>query len=141
VLRLVLVALVLALGGGARGQDDDNAGLETARPDGIPERLQALEREWHEEVGTKDPTDPTEKPDADEVPELAPAEDRDHPEEAEVKPTPPEDVPPKKAPALLQSPLKAPIAGHAPSRAAAAKDAKSAAPAKPLARDATTPEE
>jgi hypothetical protein len=139
--RLCLVALALVLAASVRAEEDDDKLLETPKLDGIPERLEALEREWHEEVGTTDPAGPAEKPEVEETPEVAPPpEDPDHPEAAEVKPTPHEDeATPKKTSTVLESPLKDPITDHAASRVAP-KDDKPA-PAKPLTRDVTSPED
>ncbi len=76
-MRGAVIVLALVLAAVARADDDD--GLLDTPPLGepIPERLQALEKEWAEDVGTKDPTaDPVE--DADPFERIpAPEDDSD----------------------------------------------------------------
>ena len=97
----VLLALVLALRGAARAEDDD--GLLDTRPLGqaIPERLQTLEREWADDVGTKEPVDATDDA-AEEPHEPEPFEDdaepppKPHPSAEEPVPVKPKSALPER---------------------------------------------
>jgi hypothetical protein len=101
-LLLRLVAL-----GAVAGAEDEEQLLETPPPQGIPERLQDLEREWADDVGAKDP-------DAEPPPEPSPVDEaheapRGTDEAPASEPPPPgpadESVPPKKSSPLLPSPI------------------------------------
>jgi hypothetical protein len=109
----VVTAAVLAVAIGAPALADDDDVLETPPPsEGIKERVEALEREWAEDVGgIKDPDE--------EVPEPAPLDDAhdaargvepdpsDAPETPKG-PVPSDEPPPRKAPTPLESPLQRP---------------------------------
>ena len=141
-MRLALLALVLALSTSARAQDDD-AVLDTPHVgDGIPERVEQLEREWAEDVGTKDTAEEHE-PDADAEPaDAAEAATGDDPEPVKTPPAA-EAPPPAKPRSALAKPLADPIGSSraaAKSDPAAKADRASPAPSR-IERRATSPEE
>jgi hypothetical protein len=126
-MRWAVMVLVLVLVGVA-GAEDDDALLETP-PLGepMPERMQTLEKEWDDDVGTKDhavapadETDPFER-------NAAPA---DEPYvEDEAKPGPPTDEAPE--PSKRASTLEQPLARDPPTKPTAIPAAKSSAKAPP----------
>ncbi len=139
----LLVGVLLATGARVRAEDDDEM-LETPAVPSISDRMQDLEREWSEDVGTKD----TEK-DADVEP--APL-DEAHDAARGVDEAPDVGAPAAAQPASPKRPsssaaLQSPIRRTAPERAAvrdatppATKDG-AAAPARPPASAATSSEE
>ena len=143
-MRVAVVLFGLALVAVARAEDDD--GVLDTHPLGepIPERLQALEREWAEDVGTKEPVeDPANA--AEEPKEPSPFEDD---AEVEAKPHAPADEPVARSKAKTTPTART----EAIDRAAAAGDhrvgpaSKAAAPqapgaAKPAAPEPTSPED
>ena len=106
-MRRVLMVLVLLLAAVARAEDDD-AVLETpSLGDPIPERTQALEKEWDDDVGTKDHApDPTDEPAPDPFERNATPAPDDEPE-VEAKTPPPcgERPEPAKRASTLEEPL------------------------------------
>jgi hypothetical protein len=105
--RLILAVVFLVAGATARAADDDEHLLETPPPQGIPERMEELEREWAEDVGEKQ-TDV-------EVPEPAPLDEaHDAARGADEAPDPdvpttvpqPEAPPAPKKSTTLESPLQ-----------------------------------
>ncbi len=138
------VLLLLAVCAGVRADDDEEL-LETPKHEGLPERLQALEREWAEDVGSKEPAEEAEdEPEAVVPHDVVPPLDDAAEEPAPAKSAPQEHVPPPVRPAV-RSPIESTSRGRPQEKAAAASsDAKAAAPApaaKPLAREPTAPEE
>ena len=138
-MRVAMLVLLLGIAVAARAQDDD-AVLETpGHGDGIPERIEQLEREWAEDVGTKDPAEePAEAPDAIEA-------GPEHEPEA-AKPAPrTEEPPPSKPHSALSNPLSDPLgrrgAEGTTSDPATTTPAKRSSPAASRAERATTPEE
>jgi outer membrane biosynthesis protein TonB len=126
-MRWAVMVLVLVLVGVA-GAEDDDAVLETpSLGEPIPERMQTLEKEWDEDVGTNDhapapadETDPFER-------NAAPA---DEPYvEDEAKPAPPTDEPPE--PPKRASTLEEPLARDPPEKPTAIPTARSSAKAPP----------
>jgi hypothetical protein len=98
--RIASLTLLLMLSA-AHAQDDDSL-LETPPlGEGIPERVQELEREWAEDVGVKEPVD--DPPDAVEpdVPAPADATDVDEPEPSRA---PAVDEPRREPPSALGRP-------------------------------------
>jgi hypothetical protein len=94
VARLALAGLVLVLAGSARADDDDT--LDTRRlGEPIPERLQQLEREWAEDVGTKEAPEEPAEPDAEPVTPFAEEPD------VEMKSPLPDEPPAAKRPSAL----------------------------------------
>ena len=139
-MRVAMLVLLLGLSVVVRAQDDD-AVLDTpSHGDGIPERIEQLEREWAEDVGTKDPADePVDAPDADEAVEGA----AEHEAEA-AKPAPRVEEPPRPKPrSALGTALPDPL-GKRDSEGAKS-DSAGTAPAQGTPsraeRRATTPEE
>jgi hypothetical protein len=135
-MRVATIVLVLMLHAIARAEDDDDGGLlDTAPLGGIPERMQELEREWTDDVGTKDPT-PVEPHD----PDLADAQeelkipDADHEEEA----PPPPPAGPAEPPPSAKRPVRT---GDRPVPPAKDDEARDGARGKPVRRDATAPED
>jgi hypothetical protein len=145
--RIVLAALLLAVASMARAEDDEQL-LETPPAQGMPERLQELEREWADDIGTKDAG-----ADADaERPEPAPLDEAHEAaqgtESPEPEPSPPphaEEPPaPRKSSPVLESPIRRatperPVVRGTPPPAP--KEGETEAPAKAPAHRATTPEE
>jgi hypothetical protein len=135
-----MLVLLLGLSVIARAQDDE---LDTPRlGDGIPERVERLEREWAEDVGTKDPVDePADAPDTDDAVEATPEHEPEAP-----KPAPRgEEPPPSKPRSALSNPLADPLgkrdAEGAASDPATTAPARRSSPAASRAERATTPEE
>jgi hypothetical protein len=124
-MRWAVLVLVLVLAAVA-GAEDDDAVLETpSLGEPIPERMQTLEKEWDDDVGTNDhapapadETDPFER-------NAAPA---DEPYvEDEAKPAPPTDEAPE--PSKRASTLEQPLARDPPTKPTAIPAAKSSAKA------------
>jgi hypothetical protein len=131
-MRLVIVVLVLMLCAIARAEDDEGV-LDTPPLGGIPERMDVLEREWQEDVGTKDPVEPAPETaaDADEKQEdglAVPEFDEDE----LPAPRPVEELVPAKSAAPAR-----PSAVPAPRE----KSTADAPVAKPPARAPTTPDD
>jgi hypothetical protein len=97
-MRLAIVVLAMMLCVTARAEDDEGL-LETPPLGGIPERMDVLDREWHEDVGTKDPVD-----------DKATASDDDEKEDGLAVP----DVEEEEAPVRQAEPSAPAKAGTAP---------------------------
>ena len=113
---LLVLLLVLST---AHAQDDDGVLDTSPMGEGIPERIEQLEREWAEDVGVKAPVD---EPEAD-APEPS---DPAHDDEPEPVKAPPVDEP-RPGPALRKPGDEARDAGRRPSDGAAAKKTSPAA--------------
>jgi hypothetical protein len=88
-MRLAVALLIGLLAAGARAADEDDQILET-KPLGsaIPERLRDLEREWEDDVGSREPREEDlEAPPSNEI-DGEPAEPPDAPSEARPAPKP-----------------------------------------------------
>jgi len=97
-----LAVLLLSLSV-ARAEDDDGGLDVPPLGDNIPARVEELEREWADDVGTKEPVEePTEEPDAG-APEPADAVHDDEPEPAKAPPA--VEPPHPKPPSALGKPL------------------------------------
>jgi hypothetical protein len=144
VLRLGLVVLLLAIAAVARAEDEEQL-LETPPAQGIPERMQELQKEWSEDVGTKD--EDVELPEPaplDEAHDAARGAEDDEPERPQVvtPPRPAEEPPPAKKSSSLESPIRRVVPERPTVRGTpppAPKD-DAAPPAKPSPRP-TAPEE
>ncbi len=105
-MRVATIVLALVLAAVAHAQDDD-AVLETP-PLGepLPERMQTLEKEWDDDVGTKDhAVEPAEPADEADPFERNAAPDDGQPVEVKAPPAPAEpDAPPKRV-TTLEEPL------------------------------------
>jgi hypothetical protein len=130
-MRLAVALLIVLLAAGARAADEDDQVLET-KPLGnaIPERMRDLEREWEDDVGSREPPEENaDEPPSDDVD----AEPSDDPSEARPAPKP----------RVIEQPADAkPVPGRTPSgtRAhgpgVAPKNGKASAP-----KDSTSAEE
>jgi hypothetical protein len=117
--RFALLVLVLGLSP-AYAQEDEGLLDTPTLGEGIPERMQELEREWAEDTGVKEPVDPPD--DADAVAEPA---DPAHDDDAEPAKAPAADEPEPEPPSSIRKPApegarRAPLrdaAKGAPSRA------------------------
>jgi hypothetical protein len=130
-MRLTVVVLALCLAGAAAADDDEGL-LETPPLGGIPERMEVLEREWDEDVGTKDP-EPVAPNGVD--PDLVEAGEELKPPVADE----PEPAPERDKPALEPAPAKPPA--MAPRERPSPPPAKTGERAKPDRRDATAGDE
>ena len=118
-MRFALLVLLLVLSP-AWAQDDEGLLDTPALGEGIPERMQELEREWAEDTGVKEPVD--ERPDEPDA--VAEPADAAHEDEAEPAKTPAVDEPQPEPPSSIRKPAPdgarrtpADAAKNAPSRA------------------------
>jgi len=101
--RFAILSL-LVLVSVARAQDDDGATAPPVLGDPIPERIEALEREWADDVGLKEPGDePHDDAEANpaESPDPKDGEDETEPVRARAV----DDAPRPRAPSALKNPL------------------------------------
>ena len=146
--RLALALMLLAVGTIVRAEDDEQL-LETPPAQGIPERMQELEREWAEDVGTKETDVETPEPTPmDEAHEAARGAEAEHETEIDTPPVPPhhDDVPAPKKSSGLESPLRRATPERPTVRGTPPPQPKEdagapEAPAKPAPRKATAAEE
>ena len=145
-MRVAFVVLVLGLSVVVGAQEDEGLLDTPSHGGGIPERLEALEREWAEDVGTKDPVDePTDAPDAEDAVEPAPEHEEHETESAKSQP-PVEAAPRAKPRSALGNPLPDPLGkrggeGATTDPAAAAPAERSRPTPSSAEQRATTPEE
>ena len=103
---MALVLVLLAFGTIVRAEDDEQI-LETPPAQGIPERMQELEHEWAEDVGTKDTdVEPPEPTPMDEAHEAARGAEAEHETDAPATSPHPDEAAAPKKPSPLDSPLR-----------------------------------
>src|SRR5262245_17814988 len=100
--RLALLVLLLVCVSVARADDDDETIGRAPPGGGIPERLQELEREWADDVGSKEPDEAHDDTDADAT--EPPAAKNDDDETEAVKTRPLDDAPRPSPPSPLKRP-------------------------------------
>jgi hypothetical protein len=143
--RLVLAVLLLLVATAWAGEDDERL-LETPPAQGMPERMQELEREWAEDVGTKDPdVEPAEPEPLDEAHDAARGAEEAPDPDVPTLPQPDEPPVAKKRSPVLESPIQRTtpepptVRGTPPP---VPKEGAAETPAKPAAsRPPTNPEE
>jgi hypothetical protein len=132
-MRVLALAIFLALAVSVAAEEDDDKLLETAPlGEGIPERSKALEREWAEDVGA--PQAP-----GDETEAAPPEHDGDEPadEEHERKDEP--AAPPAPSP-KSKGPVRGRRDEHAPERPSTRSPQPPTAPTKPVREPPPTDE-